>query len=320
MSIIRNTVTRKRVFLLALLVAALLALAAGVTSQIWAASSASTRVAPATQKAANEDQTTPTATPQAGATGKPWLGVIVNDADGGARVVQVLPSSPAAKAELKRDDIVSAVNGAAVANAQGFVDEVHKFKPGDKLTLTVKRDGQEKQIEVIAGTLKQQTNIAPRLLGPRQLPPELKGLEGILPRDMFSHFVGGMFKLKDKDGNLVTVNLIPGKVVTATATSLTISPNDPLSSGTFDVSNSTVVEAARPNAKVEDLKADDTVLVVTVGDSNHASMVIKVAPAYNPLGDLVPHFNVPRVWQMPGPRGFDGWHNFFKRPAPKPNA
>jgi putative serine protease PepD len=83
-----------------------------------------------------------------------YLGIQVSDAanDGGAKVNTVVSGSPAASAGLQAGDVITAVAGKTVTNADGLTAIVNSYKPGDKVTLTVTRNGSTKSISVTFGT------------------------------------------------------------------------------------------------------------------------------------------------------------------------
>jgi len=64
----------------------------------------------------------------------------------------VLPDSPASDAGLQPDDIVTAIDGRRIDAAQGLDDILSNFVPGDRLTLSVLRDGTTLQIGLTLGT------------------------------------------------------------------------------------------------------------------------------------------------------------------------
>ena len=88
--------------------------------------------------------------PQTGA----YFGAVMDDADnkGGSKLSTVTADSPAAKAGLKDNDIVTAVDGKKVTNAEELIASYQDKKVGDKLKLTVVRDGKEQTIEITLGT------------------------------------------------------------------------------------------------------------------------------------------------------------------------
>ncbi len=63
----------------------------------------------------------------------------------------IVPGSPAAKAGLQAGDVITAVNGTPVASVNQFVATIANYAPGDTVTLTVNRNGQNKQIKVTLG-------------------------------------------------------------------------------------------------------------------------------------------------------------------------
>jgi len=71
--------------------------------------------------------------------------------DKGATVQAVIDDGPAAKAGLKADDVITKIDGKEFETLEEFVQKVRSSKPGDKIKLTVMRDGKEKEIEVTAG-------------------------------------------------------------------------------------------------------------------------------------------------------------------------
>lgn len=311
---------RRRVALLSITVLMVVALAVGLTAPVWGAATSSPMVG---QQSALETEAAavPGEAPQgrvgAANADKAWLGILIGNSDGGVKVLRVILDSPAAKAGVKKDDLITSVNGVNVVNANDVISQVQKNKPGDQVTLTIKRGNDQVQIAVAAGAYG--AGQARQLASPG-LPPELQGLQGLPLREMFGSFAGGTFKMKDKEGKLLVINVVPGTVVAATATSLTIDPNDDGPTQEFQVSASTMLVGTNGRVKVEDLKAEDRVLVVTVGDGAQASIIARVGAAYNPLEDLVPQLRVPRLWSMPEMQPFRNWQQHFDRPEPKPNS
>jgi putative serine protease PepD len=87
----------------------------------------------------------------------PYLGVSIEDADGGARIGEVRPGSPAADAGLRVGDVVVRAGGGAVDSADDLRHAVESRKPGDSLELTVKRDGETTTVTVELGTRPEST-------------------------------------------------------------------------------------------------------------------------------------------------------------------
>jgi len=57
----------------------------------------------------------------------------------GALVASVAPGSPAATAGLRAGEVITAINGTAVSGPSQLVARIAALKPGDRITLTVKR-------------------------------------------------------------------------------------------------------------------------------------------------------------------------------------
>jgi putative serine protease PepD len=64
----------------------------------------------------------------------------------------VAPNSPASQAGLEPGDVILDINGKAISSTDDFINTVGKMAPGQKLTLTIKRDGSIKKIPLTLGT------------------------------------------------------------------------------------------------------------------------------------------------------------------------
>ncbi len=92
-----------------------------------------------------------------------WLGVYLESVDYdlsddldlpvsyGAYIDDIVDDSPAEEAGLESDDVVIAFNGEKVTDSDDLTDFVKGGKRGDKVTLSIIRDGKEKEIEVTLG-------------------------------------------------------------------------------------------------------------------------------------------------------------------------
>jgi putative serine protease PepD len=81
-----------------------------------------------------------------------YLGVQLSDATGGAGIVQVRSDGPASGAGLEVGDVVTAIDGKSVGGADALVATVDNHRPGDKVTLKVRRSGQVRDVQVTLGT------------------------------------------------------------------------------------------------------------------------------------------------------------------------
>ena len=96
-----------------------------------------------------------------------WLGVMIQDVTPdlsksfglketkGVLISDVTEGSPAAKAGLKRGDVVKGFDGHEVENAHTLSRLVAATQPNSKAKLDIIRDGKEKTIEVTIGTMPQ---------------------------------------------------------------------------------------------------------------------------------------------------------------------
>ena len=80
----------------------------------------------------------------------------------GVALVQISPGSPAARAglqpfrrgnrgEIVGGDVITAVNGEAVVNMDDVLTLLETRQPGDRVTLTIWRDGQTRQVQAVLG-------------------------------------------------------------------------------------------------------------------------------------------------------------------------
>jgi putative serine protease PepD len=82
-----------------------------------------------------------------------WVGVSLGQSStGGATINSVGAGGPAQSAGVKPGDVITAVNGTGINSTDQFIQTVDNYAPGDKVTLTVNRGGQQQQIQVTLGT------------------------------------------------------------------------------------------------------------------------------------------------------------------------
>ncbi len=80
-----------------------------------------------------------------------YLGIRIEDVTSGAKITSVVAGSPAAKGGLKPGDVVTSFDGKAIASADALTGAVSGGKPGETVTVTVKRDGSTKHLSVKLG-------------------------------------------------------------------------------------------------------------------------------------------------------------------------
>jgi putative serine protease PepD len=70
---------------------------------------------------------------------------------GGAQISVVQPGTPATTAGLQPGDLITAIDGKAVATTDAFIATIDNYSPGQTVTLTITRSGQTKEIKVKLG-------------------------------------------------------------------------------------------------------------------------------------------------------------------------
>lgn len=176
--------------------------------------------------------------------------------DQGVVVTQVAPNSPAQAAGLQRGDIIQSVGGTNVSTVQDVTQTVQNAKVGDTLALGINRGG---TAQTVSATLAARPSRGEGKPGP---------LAGLAPGNL----ADGTLTFVDENGTRTTLNVVAGKVTSASATSLTIEPRGAAGqSRTFDVTNDTRVLGAQQS--VQSLQVNDEVVVATKDSSNTAVLV-----------------------------------------------
>ena len=85
------------------------------------------------------------------AAGPAQLGVETEPAEGGMRVAGVLEGTAAEKAGLRAGDVILRIGDAPTATVEGLRNEIQKHKPGDKVSLAIRRDDKEIVVEATLG-------------------------------------------------------------------------------------------------------------------------------------------------------------------------
>jgi len=109
-----------------------------------------------------------------------WLGVTISDTqEGKVRVMSVDPDSPADRAGLKRGDIILEISGREITRSADLIHEIRMHRPGDKVNLKIKRNGEDLIMEAELSEYSRRRIIDefeakfPSLFSPKSL-PELK--------------------------------------------------------------------------------------------------------------------------------------------------
>ncbi len=117
-----------------------------------------------------------------------WLGVSIQDVTpviakqfhlakrNGVLVSDVLPGSPASQAKMKRGDVITALNGQNVLDTNDLRLRISQTTPGTDVTVTVVRNGHEKDLTVKVGELPEKLSM---MGGPRSA-PDTSHLDNVL--------------------------------------------------------------------------------------------------------------------------------------------
>jgi serine protease Do len=86
---------------------------------------------------------------------KAFLGVTSEKTTEGAKVTAVTKGSPADKAGLKKDDVITKVGDTKVEDSQDLYEAIGQYKPEDKVSITYKREGKEAVAQATLGKNEQ---------------------------------------------------------------------------------------------------------------------------------------------------------------------
>jgi putative serine protease PepD len=81
-----------------------------------------------------------------------FLGVTIDSTANDALIAGVREGTPAAKAGLKKGDVVTSLGGHAISDPDELASVINSFKPGDSVKITYERGGDSHTIQVKLGT------------------------------------------------------------------------------------------------------------------------------------------------------------------------
>lgn len=84
---------------------------------------------------------------------RPYIGIRFEQRAAGALIMEVMPGSPAAAADLRAGDLITALDGMPVSLESDLVSLVGGYAPGDALTLTVERGAETLEIALTLGVM-----------------------------------------------------------------------------------------------------------------------------------------------------------------------
>jgi serine protease Do len=80
-----------------------------------------------------------------------YLGVGLDEGEGGARVAEVMTNSAADKAGLKVNDVVTLIADTPIIDSETMVNTIRHHKPGDALPIKILREGKELELQATLG-------------------------------------------------------------------------------------------------------------------------------------------------------------------------
>jgi S1-C subfamily serine protease len=158
--------------------------------------------------------------------------VITDPVSAGAMITSVVPDSPAARADLQHGDIIVAVDGQEVDQANSLTDLIRTHVPGDTVTLTIQRPAESaREVTVTLAANPAEAGQAYLGIGFRQVPGAgafqglIRNVEegspaesaGLSPGDVITAING---EPVERPGDLVdaAAERQPGETVTLTVT------------------------------------------------------------------------------------------------------
>ena len=136
-----------------------------------------------------------------------YLGVGLDEAEGGAKVMQVMPGSPAAKAGLQINDLIVEADGKKIVDNETLINAVQRHRPGDEVTFKVRREDEELAITATLGKLPKGLLGNPQERFGNALSNRRGGFPTILQHDTVLKPTDCGGPLVDLDGKAVGVNI-----------------------------------------------------------------------------------------------------------------
>lgn len=136
----------------------------------------------------------------------------IKDVDG-VYVLETPVGGAANAAGIKKGDVVSKINGVKVTTGPEMVEQVARYKPGDKITLTYLRDGKEYTANITLKNKVGSTDIVKSHNAIDNLGADLENVDKKVAQA--NDIPGGVLVKKIKDGLLKATKMQDGFVITS---------------------------------------------------------------------------------------------------------
>ncbi len=136
----------------------------------------------------------------------------IKDVDG-VYVLETPPGGAANAAGIKKGDVVTKINGVKVTTGPEMVEQVARYKPGDKITITYLRDGSETTASVTLKNKVGNTSVVKKDNVMDNLGADLENLDK--KTATANDIAGGVLVKKIKDGLLKATKMQDGFVITS---------------------------------------------------------------------------------------------------------
>lgn len=130
----------------------------------------------------------------------------------GVYVTGILEGGAASIAGIKKGDVVTKINGVAVSGGPELQEQVSRYKPGDKITLTYKRSGKENTMNITLKNKAGNTDVVKTTGIIEKLGAELVAVDS--KTAAANNITGGVIVKKIGDGLLKRTRMQEGFIIT----------------------------------------------------------------------------------------------------------
>jgi serine protease Do len=135
-----------------------------------------------------------------------YLGVGLEAADEGVRIIEIMKNTAAAKAKLRVNDLVLSVSGQPVDSVEGLQGALQKYKAGDVVAVRIKRGDEELDVSAKLGKRPPARADVQNSMG-SELSERRWGFSDILQHDSVVKPKDCGGPLVDLDGKVIGVNI-----------------------------------------------------------------------------------------------------------------